>query len=495
VSSTSVPFNEAERHDLLPVLIQAFYVLAPLQILMIRIGTTDLAAGTVLGAMIGLVGALLFASSRLGLQWRDDKATICMVLFLCIGAVSTVRTIYGLPAIQKGAINLSAMLSMVLLAVVVKQAFVQWPRLFPHAVRITAITTGVAGLTAIFQSFVSNVLALPELFDLSFLNTWADGLWLFSPTGGIVRAQGIFSEPSALATYIGMASGLAIARLGLIGSKYRNELRAVIPAWAAMSILASMVLSFSVVAYAALFFAYFGALASRMVLGPRSIVLLLVGSAAVLAILALVALQAGDVLRDRILGLAVFSQIGNADETGTIGRDANVSVRVLFLNAYVTLQNLTANPWLGAGVGAHPFAYDAVVPAMPLMSGNTTRINAEDASSLALRLLSETGILGSATFTAAVLLVWFRIRRLALEQHSGLSPQLQALGIALNASLAGVFAAKMLRGPSYYLPEFWALFALCAAIPALASMSASLSPQTRAVSRRTGPQMGPSAHS
>ena len=494
MSGTSIPIRDPEQSDLLPVLIQTLYIVAPLQILMVYVGTTELTAGMAVGALIGIAGALLIASSRLTFQWRDDRPIVYMVLFLCLGLLSTSQTVYGAPAIQRGAVNLSAILAMVLMAIVVKQGFVQWPHLFTHAVRITAVITGFAGLTAIFQSVLSNVLLQRELFDLSFINAfWGVPWWRFAPLGGVVRAQGIYGEPSSLATYIGMASGLALTRLGLIGSKYRDELRSVVPAWAAASILVSVILSFSAVAYAGLFAAYLGALASRTTFSARSIVLMVIGAVAAVAILALAALQAGDAIRERFFDLAVFSQLGSAEGTGAVDRDTNLSVQILFLNAYVALQNLIANPWLGAGIGAHPFAYDALVPVLPLAAGNASRLNAMDAGALSLRLLSETGILGTAMFTAAVLSAWFRVRRVVLRRGAKLDPQMKALAIALNSGLAGVFAAKMLRGPSYYGAEFWALFALCIAVPVLASMSASaLSPRPR-TSWQPG-EFAPSGH-
>ncbi len=184
MSGTSIPLRDSEQSDLLPVLIQTLYVVAPLQILMVYAGTTELTAGMAVGALIGIVGALLIASSRLSLQWRDDRPIVYMLLFLCLGVLSTSQTVYGAPAIQRGAVNLSAIFAMVLMAIVVKQAFVQWPHLFTHAVRITAVITGFAGLTAIFQSVVSNVLLQPELFDLRFINAfWGEIWWRFFPHG------------------------------------------------------------------------------------------------------------------------------------------------------------------------------------------------------------------------------------------------------------------------------------------------------------------------
>jgi hypothetical protein len=479
LSETSVSFNDSarttEQRDLLPVVVQILYVVAPLEILMVYAGTTELNAGMVVGGGIGVIGWLLFASSRLGLSWREDRSIIYMLLFLCLGALSTSLTVYGMPAIQKGVINLLAILAMVGMVMVVKQALIQWPHLFPHIVRIAAVTTGVAGLTVIFQSFVSNVLGQPDWFDLSFLNTfWGQLWWRFSPQGGLARAQGIYAEPSSVAAYIGMASGLALVRLGLAGPRWRNEIRSFVPAWTAASVLASIILSFSAVAYAGLFAAYLGTLATRITFSVRSIVLLVMGSAVAAALLALAAVQAGETIRDRFIDLVVLNQLGDASGNNAVDRETNLSVQVLFLNAYVTLENFAANPWLGAGVGAHPFAYQALVPALPLASSSAIGLNAMDANALALRLLSETGILGTAIFTAAVLSAWLRTRRIVLTRHSGPSLLLRALAIGLNGGLAGVFAAKMFRLPNYYSAEFWALFALCVAVPALASMSASV---------------------
>ncbi len=459
---------------MLPVLVQLLYVFAPLEIVMVYAGTTELTAGIALGAMIGGVGALLLASSRLSLGWSEHRPTLYMFLFLCLAALSTSQTIYGAPAIQKGAVNLAAMLAMTLMVVVVKQTFVQSPHLFLHAIRITAIMTGIAGLTVILQSFVANVLKQPRLVDLSFTNEiWGAEWYRFAPEGNIIRGQGIFGEPSYLAAYIGIAVGLALVRLGLVGPKWRDQLRPFIPAWAATSVLVSIVLSFSSVSYVALFAGFLGTLATRMKFRVRSILLLVIGGAAALAVLALAALQAGDEIRDRIVDLAVFSQLGAANDAGGVDRQTNLSVQVLFLNAYVTLENLIANPWLGAGVGAHPFAYEALVPELPLSAKTAIGLNAMDANSLFLRLLSETGILGTLVFTVAFLSAWYRTRKVVLANDGDANLLLKAIAIGVNGGLAGVFIAKMARGPNYYGAEFWALFALCVSIPALASMSAS----------------------
>jgi hypothetical protein len=93
-----------------------------------------------------------------------------------------------------------------------------------------------------------------------------------------------------------------------------------------------------------------------------------------------------------------------------------------------------------------------------------------DASALLLRLLSETGVLGTLMFTAAVLTAWFRVRRVVLHASADASDSTyRTIALALNGSLAGVFGAMLVRSPSYYGAEFWALLALCVAIPTLTS--------------------------
>jgi hypothetical protein len=471
----SAPLSESRQRDLLPVLIQLFYVVAPLEILMIYAGTTEFTAGMATGAVLGAVGLLLMASSRLTLPWCADRPIAYMFVFLCLGALSTSQTVYGIAAVQRGMINLAAMLAMVSAVFVVKQACVQWPRLFPHVVRITAITTGVAGLTAVFQSFVSNVLQAPELFDLSFINSiWGVTWWRFVPQDGLVRAQGIFGEPSFLAAYVGMAYGLAMTRVGLFGSLWRNSLRPIVPLWAAGGILAGLILSFSAVAFAGLLAAYLGSLATKTTFTARSIFLLVIGTAAAAFIVVLLALQGGGAIVERVTDMVVLAQLGSTE--GGNGPDAgvNFTVRVLFLNAYVTLQNLIANPLTGAGVGAHPFAYEALLPsAFTLTQQDVVGLNAMDASALLLRLLSETGVLGTAIFVTALLSAWFRARKIVLAPDRDVSavggPELKAIALGLNGSLIGVVTAMMLHIPHYYAAEFWALFALCVAVPAVAA--------------------------
>jgi O-antigen ligase len=459
-------------------LVQCFFFLAPLEILMVFAGTTELAAGMVAGGAIGSMGLILLASSRLRFSLSDDRPVAYLLLFLIIGVVSTSLTVYGRGAIEKGAINLSAMFAMVLMTLVIKQTLIQWPQLCRHIGRITAITTGLAGLTVIFQSIVSNVLNSPELFDLSFLNSfWGRNWWRFTQQEGLVRAQGIYAEPSFLAVYLGMGAGLAMTRLGLFGVKWRAALRGTVPLWAACSILASMALSFSALTYGGLLACFLGALAAKTRFRFRSLLFLFVGGTVALLVLALLAVQLGDIIIGRIMGLAVLSQLDATSGVSDLDNDINLTVQVLFLNAYVTLRNVIANPFLGAGVGAHPFAYAALLPAVAGLPGSengVVGINAQDAAALSLRLLSETGILGTLVFTIAILSAWFRVRREIVKPDDNLNSDgssYKAMAIGWCGGLVGVFAAMLAHVPHYYGPELWAVIAMCCSLPALISLA------------------------
>jgi hypothetical protein len=471
--------RSSEQPDLLPTAIQLFYFVAPLEILMVYAGTTELTAGMVGGAALGTAGVVLLLSSGLTVSWQLDRPLVYMLLFLLAGTVSTALTVYGPPAIQRGLTNIFAMTALAVMALVVRQAASQLPWLLPHLVRIMSTMAGFAGLTVLYQSFVSNVLGIPELFDLSAVNTfWNEGWWRFGGGSGIVRAQGIYAEPSFLAAYLGMASGVALTRLGFFGSRWRHLLHNLVPGWAAITIIVALILSLSTVVYAGLFVAYLGGWSSKTRFTARSIAAFLTAATCALAGLTFVAMQNTDIL-ERLTSLAVFNQLDAIDAdtnaNGQIDVSAQLTVQILFVNAYVALQNILVNPIFGAGVGAHPYSHDTFVAGLPLLMGmapEAIRLNTMDAGALLLRLLSETGILGTALFTAAVSSAWLRTRLVVIACHGYANARQESVGaiaLGLNSGLVAVYVAMLLHIPHYYTAPFWGLFALCVAIPILRS--------------------------
>jgi hypothetical protein len=75
----------------------------------------------------------------------------------------------------------------------------------------------------------------------------------------------------------------------------------------------------------------------------------------------------------------------------------NASTFALLSNAYVAWQAFIASPIIGNGLGSHSSSYDKYAPDIVSPQFPVWGLNSDDANSLFLRLMSETGILGLAT--------------------------------------------------------------------------------------------------
>jgi hypothetical protein len=156
---------------------------------------------------------------------------------------------------------------------------------------------------------------------------------------------------------------------------------------------------------------------------------------------------------------------------GTV-EDANLSTFALVSNALVTTRVLSLHPWAGNGLGSHLLSHRAYIADVPgvaafenmMLRGQTTmeQLNAADASSLLLRLLSETGIAG-------VLAVGLFIGRYKAPRGGERA--------AINYAVLIYCFAKLLRAGHYFSPEeFFFVFAYCLTgpRPAVAGLEAAI---------------------
>jgi hypothetical protein len=143
--------------------------------------------------------------------------------------------------------------------------------------------------------------------------------------------------------------------------------------------------------------------------------------------------------------------------------DTNLSTFALVSNAFVTSQVMAEHPIAGNGLGSHLLSHDAYIADVPgiasfenmMLSGQTTmdHLNAADANSLLLRLLSETGIAG----VLAVLLFIGRYKAPRGGERA-----------AINHAILIYFFAKLLRAGHYFNPEeFFFVFAYCLTGPSV----------------------------
>jgi hypothetical protein len=88
-----------------------------------------------------------------------------------------------------------------------------------------------------------------------------------------------------------------------------------------------------------------------------------------------------------------------------IYKNVNLSTYAMLSNVYVTRYALNESPIIGHGIGSHERIYDI---SMPDHMKDYYELNKSDANSLALRLLSETGLLGMVLFCLFLLLHYIR---------------------------------------------------------------------------------------
>lgn len=122
---------------------------------------------------------------------------------------------------------------------------------------------------------------------------------------------------------------------------------------------------------------------------------------------------------------------------------SNLSTFALLSSAYVTGRSLSDYPVMGGGLGSHPLAHDRYVEGMPgievFIQADLADESRGEANSLLLRLLSETGIVG--TLLAFGFILWCLPRHVSLERRQ------------ISLAILIYFFMKLLRSGIYFNPE------------------------------------------
>jgi hypothetical protein len=152
-----------------------------------------------------------------------------------------------------------------------------------------------------------------------------------------------------------------------------------------------------------------------------------------------------------------------------VKRAEDLSAIALAVNLSVMRANIARDPLLGGGLGAHPVTYDRENPGLGRLPAEivTVGMNKEDAASLLIRLLSESGILGTVAFISGGILAITRSRRSVLANiAAGMNPNVfLSVAVGVTASTIGVGLACLARAPQYYAPWLWLPIALTAGVP------------------------------
>jgi hypothetical protein len=138
----------------------------------------------------------------------------------------------------------------------------------------------------------------------------------------------------------------------------------------------------------------------------------------------------------------------------------SLSTFTIATNAIVAINNFFRHPLLGGGIGSHPLAHKLYAPDY----GPASKLNADDAASLLLRLLSETGVVGTLVFIIGVLNIQLRAyKAIRVVEERNMADWSIALGIWLSSG--GLFIIYLLRNGFYYDSMFWFMLGMLMAVP------------------------------
>ncbi len=125
----------------------------------------------------------------------------------------------------------------------------------------------------------------------------------------------------------------------------------------------------------------------------------------------------------------------------------NLSTFALFSNALVAFESFKDSPFFGSGLGSHVISYKRYIGEVVDVSKVRMFLNSEDANSLFLRLLSETGLFGILCF------LWFIFRFHLLKKND----KTNHLWIISNSILV-MFVIRLIRAGHYFDGGFFFFF-------------------------------------
>jgi hypothetical protein len=450
------------------ILLAALFVMLPLDAFGRVVGGSLITPADVIASAIAMLTLARLAGGRYRTRGNLGSPVVIFSMFLVVAAMSVIFSRDSSLIAAKGFVQVGGVFIMLLGCVALANEVGRRPVLFAGYIRLCAMVLAIVSLIGIAQFIGANALGHPELLSFSFLNRWSGGnVWYNRGSlDGIVRANSILQEPSALGMVLGVGAGVALIRLGIRGREHRIAVQGVIPASAAIAILLGFIVTVSLIDFALLL-----VVTASLWMVSRKIRASTVAAAALATgLLGIVAYGAlASALPEMGEKLSALGSITNDDIR--VKRAEDLSAIALAVNLSVMRANLARDPILGAGLGAHPVTYDRENPGLGRLPADivTIGMNKEDAASLLIRLLSESGMLGTFAFITGWIAAIARARRsiLASTSRSEQPNPFSALATGVTASMVGIGVACLARAPQYYAPWFWLPMALTASVPEL----------------------------
>lgn len=343
---------------------------------------------------------------------------------------------------------------------------VNTPDEFCGLVRFLFCGMGCLAFFGLWQFLAMNFTGIRFLADWS----WAQGLnpslgdgWRrCGEMGGLYRAHSFAPEPAQYAMMLTSIIGLAVVRILPHKNLQRSGWKTLLPSFpACMGIILAYILSFSllaivslmviIAAYVSLFFEK----KPSIITGAVLVILMLLG-----VFTAMDTATEGKIAQ-KMTTIKMIMPTGDKDVTS----DA-LSALALASNLEVGLKALKANPFTGWGIGGHPFAFAKHAPVWTAKYPILLKLCKEDAGSLGIRLISETGMVGLSVF---LLFIWVIIRHalraIQEAEKKASASALVPLCTGLLISTIGVIIRVLFRYGSYYSLVFWVSLGLTSTIP------------------------------
>lgn len=275
----------------------------------------------------------------------------------------------------------------------------------------------IIGLIGIMQE-LSYLLNFEPGYNFSFFPGWH----LTISTNGLLKVNSLLSEPAGFCVVMMPAFFVSLLFFFQGG-------RGFFKSWQSAIVILSFLLLFSAIGYLGILFAI--------------IVLMLnygkirhvISGIFIISILGLLAFRNAEIktrLNDTLNVMSGKVRL-NAGEV-------NLSTFTLASNAVVACESFRENPIFGSGLGSHELSYERYIGSALDLNEDSSPLNKQDANSLLLRLLSETGIAG--LIMIAGFLVKFHI--------SKRNDPLGYLWIINNAILI-LFFMRLIRSGHYFL--------------------------------------------
>jgi hypothetical protein len=390
------------------------------------------------------------------------KAEIAWALpfacFIFMGIIGIFSSPLGIQILAKGGIQLVGISIMIIMAIATNRSMAN-PHFLLSITKTLMVSLAIFSFIGILQFLFWNFFSMMNVLNFSFLDNLAGGnVWKYGGMiGGLHRANSLAAEPTHFTRYLSLGLGIALIRVGMLGKKQRNNISTIVPLWASLAIIGGYFVALSIngwILFGVVVLALFFFIKNK----PKALGSYIGVSIILLGILIVALSQTNGLFfaKAQTISLILTREISPENVQGN-----QLSALAIAANMNVALENFIRHPILGGGLGSHPRAYEYYAPAFSYFLPALHGLNAQDAASLLLRLVSETGLFGLALYVGGTLLVIIKAWRKVSSRFNQLSNStIYSVYLGYLASLIGLLALYLGRVGHYYDPVFWIALAL-----------------------------------